>query len=138
MKHRVRPLALLVLIASGCGVNSLLDKLDAEGEKSVDLACSCTNVFPDRAACEAMFGSFFTFFDRGCVEDALAEDKDGSKATLKCILDKSRDYNKCLEDNLDCNDYTSIEGCEQNFAGECPELPAAVNTALQACGGTTD
>ncbi|MDC0675285.1 hypothetical protein [Nannocystis radixulma] len=138
MKHRVRPLALLALIASGCGVPSLLDKIDAESEKSVDIVCSCSNVFPDRGMCEAMFFSPFSFFDRDCLEEALETDKESSKATLKCILDNAREYNKCLEDRLDCNDAQSFSGCEPNFTDDCPELPPAVEEQASACGATTD
>ncbi|MBZ5711670.1 hypothetical protein [Nannocystis pusilla] len=137
MKRRVRPLALLALIATGCGVPSLLDKIDAESEKSVDIVCSCSNVFPDRAMCEGMFNSFLSFFDRDCLENALEIDKDGSKTTLKCFLDRAREYNDCLEDRLDCNDAQSVSDCQQNF-DDCPELPPAVDEKASACAATTD
>lgn len=136
MKIRVRALAWLVVLASGCSVNSLLDRIDNESEKSVDLVCSCTNVFPDRAMCEQQFGSYLGLFDRDCLEDALAEDKDASKETLKCILDQAKAFNRCLEDKLQCDDPMSIQGCDSTFETECPDLPAAVQAKVSACGDT--
>lgn len=134
MKSVARSLALLSLLTAGCGVHSLLNKLDNESEDTVDLVCSCTNVFPDKAMCEAQFSSFFDIYDRDCVEDALAEDKGASKESLQCILDQQKSYNKCLKDKLDCNDQTSFMGCESAFETDCPQLPAAVQTKLQTCG----
>lgn len=133
MTRHARPLALFVALASGCTVDSLLNRLENESEKSIDLACSCTNVFPDRAACEAQFKSFSESFDRDCLEDALAEDKRASKETLKCTLDQAKAFNRCLEDRLDCNDGSSIEGCTAHFEAECPELPQAVEARLGDC-----
>lgn len=135
MKRRTRSLALLALLASGCSVNSLLNQSEDETEKTIDLACSCTNVFPDRAACEDQFRSFFDLVDRDCLEDALATDKKASKETLKCMVDNQKDYNDCLKDKLDCNDAMSWQSCQSIVERECPELPAAVQTELNACGG---
>lgn len=134
MKPVARSLALLSLLTAGCGVHSLLNKLDNESQEAIDLACSCSNVFPDKAACEAQFSSFFDLIDRDCLEDALAENKSASKESLQCALDQQKAYNKCLKDKLDCNDQTSFMGCESAFETECPELPAEVQTKLQTCG----
>lgn len=133
MKALARSLALLSLLSAGCGVNSLLNKIDDEVAEAVDLACSCSNVFPDKAMCEDMFGSPFDFFDRDCLEDALAENKSASKETLQCSLDQQKAYNKCLKGQLDCNDPNSFQGCESVYETPCPELPAEVQTKLQTC-----
>lgn len=138
MSSFARSFAVLALLASGCGVNSYLNKIENEGEKTADLVCDCTNVFPDRAACEDMFGSIFAFIDRDCLEDALAEDKDGSKESLKCTLDKAKEYNSCLKDKLDCNDPNSFQGCESVFESDCPQLPAAVQAKLGTCPNAFD
>lgn len=134
MKPVARSLALLSLLTAGCGVHSLLNKLDNESQEAIDLACSCSNIYPDKAACEAQFSSFFDLIDRDCLEDALAENKSASKESLQCALDQQKAYNKCLKDKLDCNDQTSFMGCESAFETECPQLPAEVQTKLQACG----
>lgn len=139
MKRRAPSLALFVSLTAGCSVNSLLNQMEAESDKSIDLACDCTNVFPDRAACEAQFGSFLSPFDRECLEDALALDKKASKKSLECIVDQHREYNDCLEEMLDCNDGNSWQGCQDIIsANECPQLPAEVQTALQPCGKNDD
>lgn len=134
MKPVARSLALLSLLTAGCGVHSLLNKLDNESQEAIDLACSCSNIYPDKAACEAQFSSFFDLIDRDCLEDALAENKSASKESLQCALDQQKAYNKCLKDKLDCNDQTSFMGCESAFETECPQLPAEVQTKLQTCG----
>lgn len=133
-----RSFAALAVLAIGCGPNSYLNKIENEGDKTVDLVCECTNVFPDRAACEEMFGSVFSFIDRDCLEDALAEDKDGSKETLKCTLDKAKEYNSCLEDKLNCSDPLSFQSCNSIFMNPCPELPMVVQTKLSSCNNATD
>jgi hypothetical protein len=138
MTSLARSFAALALLASGCGVNSYLNRIENEGDKTVDIVCDCTNVFPDRAACEDMFGSYLSFFDRDCLEDALAEDKDASKESLKCTLDKAKEYNSCLEDKLNCSDPNSFQSCTSIFENECPELPVAVQTKLSACSTATD
>ena len=139
MKRRAPTLALLVSLAAGCSVNSLLNQMENENEKSIDIACDCTNVFPDRAACEAQFSSFLTLFDRECLEDALALDKKASKTSLECIVDQMKEYNDCLEAMLDCNDPNSFQGCQDIIsANECPQLPAEVQTALKPCGTNDD
>lgn len=124
--------ALLPLLPA-CGVHSLLNQIEDEYEATVDLACDCTNVFPDRAACEAMFVSPFSFVSRDCLEDALKEDKNASEETLKCSLDVIERYNGCLKDKLDCQDPNSFSTCNDIFMTECPELPEAVQTAVSAC-----
>lgn len=134
MKTRAPLLALLALVAGGCSVDSLLNQSEAQTEKTIDIVCGCTNVFPDRAACEAQFGSFFDLFDRDCLEDALKEDKEASRETLKCMVSRQKEYNRCLEDRLECDDYTSIEGCQAILEEDCPELPESVQTAASACG----
>jgi hypothetical protein len=133
MPSFARRLAVLVALASGCSVHSLLNKLEDEGEKSVDLICSCTEVHPDRAQCEASLSTYFDLFASDCAEDALAEDKEGSKKTLECIVDRAKEYNRCLEDKLECSDPDSIQACGGNFDDDCPELPEAVQVELQAC-----
>lgn len=133
MPSSARRLALLVSLVSACSVNSLLNKLEDEGEKSIDLACSCTNIFPDRAQCEASFSTYFEVFDNECAQDALEEDKEAAKETLNCMLDGAKEYNRCLEDKLDCNDPTSVQSCNGNFTEGCPELPESVQIRLQAC-----
>lgn len=138
MSSLARPFALFVLLAAGCGINSRLNKIENEYDKTVDLVCECSNVFPDRTACEDMFSSPFSFFDRDCLEDALAEDKSGSKATLDCTLDQAKAYRSCIEDKLDCNDGTSIMGCESAFMTDCPRLPAAVEEKAAACATFND
>lgn len=131
-------IALFALLVSGCSINSLLNKSEDETEETVDLVCSCSNVFPDRAMCEAQFQSLFSFVDRDCLEDALAVDKDASKDTLDCVVDQQKEYNSCLKKSLDCNDPTSFEGCQPLLDFEkCPQLPEAVQTELNACGSGT-
>ncbi|MDC0722838.1 hypothetical protein [Nannocystis bainbridge] len=139
MKRRASTLALFVALAPGCSVNSLLNQMDAESEKSIDLICDCTNVFPDRAACEAQFGSFLSPFDRECLEDALAVDKKASKKSLECFVDQHREYNDCLEDMLVCDEADSWEGCQPLLRPDaCPRLPADVEAALKPCGTNDD
>lgn len=133
MPPSARRLALLVSLVSGCSVNSLLNKLEDESEKSIDLACSCSNIFPDRAQCEASLSAYVLVFNTECAENALEEDKEAAKETLNCMLDGAKEYNRCLEDKLDCNDPNSIQSCNGNFTEGCPELPESVQTRLQAC-----
>jgi uncharacterized protein YjaG (DUF416 family) len=135
----VRPWLLpALLLLPACSINSRLNKLEDAAAEAVDLACSCTNVFPDRDACEAMFGSFLSAFDRDCLEDALKADKDGSKASLDCLIEVQEDYNDCLRANLDCNDSQSIAGCEDVYQRECPDLPEAVQVEVAMCGAGND
>ncbi|PCC75017.1 hypothetical protein SAMN02745121_03777 [Nannocystis exedens] len=139
MKRRASSLALLVVLAAGCSVGSLLDQMDAENQKAIDTVCDCTNVFPDRAACEAQFNSFFSALDRDCLEDALKVDKKASKKSLECLVDRQKDYNDCLEDMLDCNDPNSLQGCQPLLSfDDCPQLPENVQTRVNACGGGGD
>ncbi len=135
--RKFAPLTFLVGFAVGCGIHSMLNKLDDETQKSIDIACSCKNIFPDEAQCQAQFSSFFDVLDRDCVEDALAEDKGASKETLDCMLDRTREYNDCLKSKLDCNDPNSASLCTPNYEG-CPELPTAVQTALQGCSNSSN
>ncbi|WAS89707.1 hypothetical protein [Nannocystis punicea] len=139
MKRRASSLALLVVLAAGCSVNSMLNQMENENDKTIDLVCDCTNVFPDRAACEAQFASFLSPFDRDCLEDALAADKKASKESLECIVDQQKEYNDCLADMLDCNDPNSYQGCQDIIqTNECPQFPAEVQTELKACGKNDD
>ncbi len=130
-------LGALTLAAPACSVHSLLNQLEDESAKTGEIVCECTNVFPDTAACEAMFESYFSQVDRDCMEDALAVDKAASKETLKCSLDVSKRYNDCIKDNLDCNDPNSFQPCQSILEDQdgCPELPEAVQTELNMCGG---
>lgn len=133
MKARAPLVALFALFAGGCTVDSLLNQSERQSDKTVDLLCDCTNVFPDRAACEAQFQPLFSLLESDCVEDALKEDKKASRESLKCTVKAQKEYNKCLEDNLDCNDQTSIQTCQPLLVNDCPELPQPVQTAISAC-----
>ncbi|MEZ4453998.1 MAG: hypothetical protein R3B09_31360 [Nannocystaceae bacterium] len=119
----------LVAASAGCSIHAKIDQIENEYDKIVELVCDCPNPLDN---CEAQFSSPFSFADRDCFEDALAEDKKASKESLDCTLEETKKYRKCYEDNLVCDDYTSVQSCQVDSAA-CPQLPEAVQLALQAC-----
>lgn len=123
-------LTAFTLTASSCTVNSRLNQIDDEYAEIVDLVCSCPMTIAD---CESYFQSPFSFVDRSCLEDALATDKAAAKETLDCMLDVIKDYRKCVEDNLQCDDPNSSQACAVDVSA-CPQLPEAVQTEINACG----
>lgn len=123
-------LTAFTLTASSCSVNSRLNQIDDEYAEIVDLVCSCPMAIAD---CESYFQSPFSFANRGCLEDALATDKAASKETLDCMLDVIKDYRKCVEDNLQCDDPNSSQACAVDVSA-CPQLPEAVQIEINACG----
>ena len=129
-------LPLLALFAGGCTVSSLLNKIEAESDKVVDLVCDCGLETIDGMSCEDTFSvSLFGDADRDCVEDALNTDKAASKEYLECSLDVMKEYTSCIEDNLECDDSSSYQGCAEIFMkfGECPQVPDAVNMEASKC-----
>ncbi|MFO7563857.1 MAG: hypothetical protein R6X02_14520 [Enhygromyxa sp.] len=129
-------LSSLALLSSGCSVSSLIDKSNKEAEKTADIICGeCGDLFPDFAECEDLFGRQL-LRDDDCTVEALEIDKDASRETLNCMIDAQKDYNKCLEDKLDCNDPLSWSSCEDivdQAIDDCPQLPQAVQEALAEC-----
>ena len=129
-------LSSLALLAGGCSISSLLNKIEKESEESVDLICACDLPTVDGQSCEETFSvSLFGDADRGCIEDALAVDEDASKEALECSLDVMKEYNQCLKDNLDCDDQMSFQVCNEvfNSFADCPQNSAEVQAEINKC-----
>jgi hypothetical protein len=126
----------LALFAGGCSVSSLLNKIEDESDKVVDLICECGIENINGMTCEETFTvSLFGGADRDCVEDALNVDKESSRENLECSLDVMKEYRKCIEDNLVCDDPASYSGCASIFEdfNACPQVSDEVNNAVGEC-----
>lgn len=134
---RSHALCLIVaLLGCGCSISSLLEQSNEEADKTVDIICNeCGDLFPDFAECEELFGGQF-LDDDDCTVEALELDKDASRETLECIIDAQKDYNACLEAELDCSDPNGWMACEDiidDAVDSCPRLPSQVEEALARC-----
>jgi len=126
----------LALFAGGCSVSSLLNQIEDESDKVVDLICGCGIEMINGMTCEENFSvSLFGDADRGCVEDALNVDKAGSKDNLECSLDVVKEYRSCVEDNLACDDPASYSQCASIFEDfeACPKVSDEVQDAVGRC-----
>lgn len=122
-------LAMVLVFSGGCSIKNLSKRIQKESDKQTDLVCECLSG-PEQVLCYET-GSYFDWTD-DCYQDAFKEDKSASRESLNCLLDEMKDVTKCLEDHLDCDDYTSSDQCYNE--SDCKDLPSSVQEALSQCG----
>jgi hypothetical protein len=126
----------MLFVASGCSIESLLDQSNKQADKTVDIICGeCGDLFPDFAECEDLFGGQL-LDDDPCTVDALELDASASRETLECLIDAQKEYNKCIEDSIDCTNPNSWMECQSIITDandDCPQLPTEVQEALSEC-----
>ncbi|MEO1174975.1 MAG: hypothetical protein AAFX94_23410 [Myxococcota bacterium] len=122
-------------LGTGCGSDPSDTYSDIIEELNEAFAriCECSE---DVAVCTDFFTFDASIAEDPCVVDAFALDEDGSQETLDCTLELAEDFNDCVEDNLSCSDESSTNACLDQLESpetECPDLPADVEAALEAC-----
>lgn len=134
----VATLSLGLLLGVGCSFSSLLDALEREYEETEEIVCACSGSYFEYA-CEGLLASH-PDFDDPCVIDAFELDKEASEESLDCSLHARKSYNDCMKVELDCSDFNTYGSGDANNCrsqldnlNECPELPTAVQTALNKC-----
>lgn len=131
----VRSAILVVLLSTAwaCGnsPSGLLDDYIDTAEEIVDALCECDED-PDECRDSA---DFDVLDDNDCVEAAFEIDEDGVTEALECNLEAIEEYDDCLDDNLTCDDISSLERCDSvlDRVDSCPVFPERVNDALAEC-----
>ncbi len=131
----VRSAVFVVLLSTAwaCGDSSsgLLDDYVDTVEEIVETLCECDEN-PDACRDSA---DLDVLDNNDCVEAALELDEDGAIEALECNLEVVEEYDDCLDDNLTCDDVSSLERCDSvlDRGDSCPDFPDRVNDALEEC-----
>ena len=148
MKHdRLSWLAVLFIIAGCAGdepptLDELQDDLQMVGAIGTELACECYAEhepvsFDSEEECRDNYTSERDPTVEACLDDAYALDTAGSRAHLACYVAAFEQNNQCYRDILMCTDYTGTHTecalATLDALNACPELPAVVEQAVQAC-----
>jgi hypothetical protein len=111
--------------------------LAEQRDLQIDTICGCSDElgWPSRSACKNGQDPIGPS-KRSCADDALALDVTVAKEYIACYGDLERNYTKCLDDELQCDDGASIEVCNDDYrvgAKDCVELSNRVKNALEDC-----
>lgn len=123
---------------NGGEVSADLEAYYAQLQAQVERQCDCymEAEFSSRLECEQYLFTPPTPEELRCEAAALNMDVDGSLARLNCLNRVEQDYMACVEDNLDCTDDFSLDGCVSRWRVaimRCPQLPLDINNAVLAC-----
>ena len=124
----------------GCGSDTpanLYTQLTNVQDDAVATLCECFEAAGEasEAACLAEYGNDDTAAETACVAEVYATYRAEALDTTQCELDAFADAQRCLDNVVAC-DRTAIGACfdaTDTALEACPELPAAVETAIDAC-----
>lgn len=124
----------------GCGSDTpanLYTQLNNTQEDAVALLCECFAAAgqPDEATCLAEFGNEDTTTEQACLAEVYATYRSEALPATECELAVFDDAADCINDVVAC-DETAIGACfdaADAATDACPELPPAVETAIEAC-----
>ena len=111
-------------------------------ELQIDAICACSDElgWASRSACQKGQDPILAS-KRDCADDALALDATVAREYLNCYEELEQNYTECLDDQLECDDATSIEVCADDYrvgAKDCVELSNKVQNALEDCEVTAN
>jgi hypothetical protein len=126
---------------SGDGDASLEEVVDAAVALSEEISgtfartCDCWEEFGfmSEDQCSMSIPVIDTSLDRDCVLDALSSDPEAAIANFVCERPYVQGLADCLSDALDACDIAAFEACSEEMEPDCPELPAEVDAAVEAC-----
>ncbi|MEX1361745.1 MAG: hypothetical protein AB1Z98_01365 [Nannocystaceae bacterium] len=118
-------------------VDSLIDRQVTEIEQQVEIVCDCWDDFGYESRTRCVDDAF----DLGpsqvrCIKDAYAEDTSAAIDFLECVLPLEREYTACIDQRLECSDFTSNDPCGEDYSvgyDDCIGLPSTITRDLDAC-----
>ena len=131
-----------MLGVAGCGGGSgsnAFDVLSAAESDAIAAVCECfaLNAFTSAAECEAEFSEDRTAEEIACAQEVYEANEAALQAETDCLLEAFSDAESCLN-AVDACDETAHSACfdaVQEAIDACPEPPASVEAALDACDG---
>ena len=124
----------------GCGSDTpanLYTQLTNNQADAVALLCECFEAVgaTSEAECITEFGDEDSATEQACLAEVYATYRTEALPAVECQMDAFDDVADCVNDVVAC-DETAIQDCFEaadTAFDACPELPAAVETAVEAC-----
>ena len=131
--------AALLIAVLGCGssTSNPFGQLDGAQNAAISDACQCFTAleYSNESECEAALEVSYTTTERACIEDVYRTYNAELAPNSACRLTALDAGVDCFSEVSDCN-ATAVQACigaiGDAFA-ECPEIPQAVQDAIEAC-----